>query len=83
MAKKALSYKILRIDGNPESHSSTVDIFLFSINKIHWNIKSIINILLKPAIRKREVINALAGKHKKHSQSFLLNALTGYTGLRK
>jgi hypothetical protein len=52
--QKALSYKILRIDGNPESHSSTVNILLFPINEIHWNVESIINILLKPALKKRK-----------------------------
>lgn len=52
--------RILRIDGNPEGHSSTVDIFLFPIRKIHWNIKSIINVLLKPAIR--EIENKISGK---------------------
>jgi len=46
--------RILMIDENPEGHSSTVDVFLFPIDKIHWNIKSIINILFKPAIREFE-----------------------------
>jgi hypothetical protein len=52
--QEALSYKILRIDGNPKSHSSTVNILLLPINEIHWNVESIINILLKPALKKRK-----------------------------
>ena len=54
MATESLKLQDLRIDGNPESHSSTVNIFLFPVNKIHWDIKSIINILLKPALKKRK-----------------------------
>ena len=41
--------RLLRIDGNPEGHSSTVNILLFPVNEIHWDIKCIINILLESA----------------------------------
>jgi hypothetical protein len=40
-----------KVDGNLEGHSSTIDMFLFPIDEIHWNFKSIINVLLKPAMR--------------------------------
>jgi hypothetical protein len=49
-----------KVDGNLEGHSSTVDMFLFPIDEIHWNFKSIINVLLKPAIREFE--NRINGK---------------------
>lgn len=48
------STRVLRLDGNPEGHSSTVNILLLPIDKVHWNIKSIIYILLKSAPEKIE-----------------------------
>jgi len=45
--KKKLKQKRER-DENPEGQSTAVNIFLLTVNKVHWDIKSIINITLKP-----------------------------------
>lgn len=51
--KKPSIKRLLRIDENPEWHPSTINILLFAINKIHWNIKGVINILLKPVSKEK------------------------------
>lgn len=42
-------YELWKVNAYPEGHSRTVNILLFPVYEIHWNVKSIINILLKSA----------------------------------
>lgn len=43
-------------DKNPEGQPSTINILFLPIDKVHWDIKSIIYILFKPAPTRKEVI---------------------------
>lgn len=51
---KESNRKKIRIDFDPKCHSSTVDVFLVSVGKVHRDIECVVNILLKPIPEKNK-----------------------------